>query len=236
MCTVSFVKVQNKVIITSNRDEKVMRPSAVEPKNYTVNGKNVIYPKDQKAGGTWYAVDDKGTILVLLNGADEKHISKLPYRKSRGLIVLDIISNLSPKDFWNEIDLDNIEPFTLILFQNAALFQLRWDGLSKESVVLNVNEKHIWSSSTLYPKDIRKERSNLFYSFLNEKGMVSENEMYQFHRYTDEDNHQNGLVINRNNEMKTLSITQTVTELNKVAIMHYDLIAQKESATSFIIV
>lgn len=236
MCTVSFVKVDNKVIITSNRDEKVIRPSAVRPKNYIVNGKNVIYPKDPKAGGTWYAVDDKGTILVLLNGANEKHIPKPAYRKSRGLIVLDIISDVSPKDFWNKIDLENIEPFTLVLFQNKVLFQLRWNGLEKESMVLNSDEKHIWSSATLYPDVIRKERSNLFYSFLDKKEAISENEMYHFHRYTDKDNHQNGLVINRNNELKTLSITQAISEQNKVAILHYDLISQKESATSFIIV
>tara|TARA_R110002126_G_scaffold155962_1_gene303268 strand:+ start:34 stop:744 length:711 start_codon:yes stop_codon:yes gene_type:complete len=236
MCTVSFVKVKNKVIITSNRDEKVVRPNAINPKNYIVNGKNVIYPKDPKAGGTWYAVDENGTILVLLNGADEKHISKLTYRRSRGLIVLDIISDVSPKDFWGQIDLDNIEPFTLVLFQNAVLFQLRWDGLKKDSVVLNADVKHIWSSATLYPNEIRKERADLFYSFLEENGVISEKEMYHFHRYTDVDNLQNGLVINRNNEMKTLSITQAITEQNKVAILHYDLISQKESCTSFIIV
>jgi uncharacterized protein with NRDE domain len=236
MCTVSFVKVDNKVIITSNRDEKVIRPSAIKPKNYIVKGKNVIYPKDPKAGGTWYAVDDDGTILVLLNGANEKHIPKLPYRRSRGLIVLDIISEVSPKDFWNEIDLDNIEPFTLVLFQNGALFQLRWNGLKKEEVVLNADDRHIWSSATLYPDEIRKERADLFYTFLEENGAISEKEMYQFHRYTDKDNHQNGLVINRNNEMKTLSITQAITEQNKVAIRHYDLISQKESCTSFIII
>jgi uncharacterized protein with NRDE domain len=68
-------------------------------KNYTVNGKNVIYPKDPKAGGTWYVVDENGTVLVLLNGAEEKHTIKLSYRKSRGLIVLDIIGNVSPRDF-----------------------------------------------------------------------------------------------------------------------------------------
>lgn len=226
----------DKVIITSNRDEKVIRPSAIKPKNYIVKGKNVIYPKDPKAGGTWYVVDDNGTILVLLNGADEKHILKLPYRKSRGLIVLDIISDVSPKDYWCEINLENIEPFTLVLFQNQELYQLRWNGLEKEAVVLNANEKHIWSSATLYPDEIRKERADLFYSFLDEKEVISEKEMYHFHRYTEEDNHQNGLVINRNNEMKTLSITQAITEQNKVAILHYDLISQKESCTSFIII
>jgi len=236
MCTVSFVKSFDKVIITSNRDEKVIRPSAIAPQNYIIKGKNVIFPKDPKAGGTWYVVDEKGSVLVLLNGASEKHQFKRAYRKSRGLIVLDLISCVSTRDFWEEIDLENIEPFTLVLFQNQQLFQLRWNGDVKESLELNCDEKHIWSSSTLYSADIRKERSNTFYSFLDSNFTVSENQMFQFHRHAEAEDQENGLVINRNNEMKTLSITQSVIEKNKVAILHYDLVAKKESTTSFIIV
>ena len=236
MCTVSFVKSFDKVIITSNRDEKVVRASAIAPQNYIVKGKNVIFPKDPKAGGTWYVVDETGTVLVLLNGANEKHQMQLSYRKSRGLIVLDLIGSPSPKDFWVEIDLEKIEPFTLVLFQNQQLFQLRWNGVSKESIELNSNEKHIWSSSTLYPAEIRKERSDAFYTFLDNNPVISENEMYQFHRYSDAGNQENGLVINRNNELKTLSITQSVIENNKVSILHYDLVAEKDSVTSFIII
>lgn len=236
MCTVSFVKYFDKVIITSNRDEKVVRASAIAPQNYIVKGKNVIFPKDPKAGGTWYVVDEMGTVLVLLNGASEKHQVELPYRKSRGLIVLDLIGSVSPRDFWEELDLENIEPFTLVLFQNQQLFQLRWNGDNKESTELNSDEKHIWSSSTLYPADIRKERSNAFYSFLDHTPIVSENEMYQFHRYSNSENQENGLIINRNNELKTLSITQSVIESNKVSLLHYDLVAGKDSFTSFIII
>ena len=108
MCTVSFVQTNDTIIITSNRDEKTLRPSAIPPRSYTVNGKNLIFPKDPKAGGTWFVANAYGVILVLLNGAYEKHEVLLPYRKSRGLIVLDMISSLSPKDFWSEIDLENI--------------------------------------------------------------------------------------------------------------------------------
>jgi hypothetical protein len=236
MCTVSFVHVHDRIIITSNRDEKIIRPSAIPPRDYTINGKNVIFPKDPKAGGTWFVVDANGTVLVLLNGADEKHKVVLPYRKSRGLIVLDIISRLSPKDFWDEIDLENIEPFTLVLFQNKELFQLRWNGSQKETTPLDSHKNHIWSSSTLYPEAIREKRTNWFYTFLDSNPEISETEMLHFHRYTEEKNQENGLVINRNDEMKTLSITQSIIEKNKVAILHCDLIAQKEYQTSFIII
>jgi len=236
MCTVSFVASNGKTIITSNRDEKVIRPSAIEPKNYLINNKNIIFPKDPKAGGTWFAVDESGTTLVLLNGAKEKHTVKSSYRKSRGLIVLDIISSLSPKDFWQEINLENIEPFTIILFQDEELFQLQWNGINKEILSLDTNKNHVWSSATLYSKDIRENRSNWFYTFLESNPEVSEQEMLHFHRYTEGGNHENGLVINRNEELKTLSITQAVTEMNKVAILHCDLIAKEDFKTSFIII
>jgi uncharacterized protein with NRDE domain len=234
MCTVSFVCSNDTIIITSNRDEKIIRPSAIPPKNYTLNGKNIIYPKDSKAGGTWYVVDENGTVLVLLNGADEKHQVQLPYRKSRGLIVLEMISSASPKEFWNEIDLENIEPFTLVLFQDKKLFQLRWNEVEKSTVDLEIDKKYIWSSSTLYPKAIREQRSSWFYAFLEANPEITEADMLHFHHYTETDNHEHGLVINRNNELKTLSITQSVIEKNKVIIHHLDLISDKEYSKTFI--
>jgi hypothetical protein len=233
MCTVSFVKSGDKVIITSNRDESVVRLNAIHPKIYTINHKNVIYPKDPKAGGTWYVADEKGTILVLLNGAQEKHKMSPPYRKSRGLIVLDIIGSSSPIEFWKGIDLDTIEPFTLVLYQEEKLYQLRWDGKLKETLSLDVNKKHIWASSTLYPAVIREKRANFFHAFLDKKEFVMEEELFQFHRYTDPDNLENGLVINRNDELKTLSITQSILQENNLTLKHYDLIHEKEYDTSF---
>lgn len=235
MCTVSFVATNGKVIITSNRDENVLRP-AVEPRNYSINNKNIIFPKDAKSGGTWFAVDENGTILVLLNGAKEKHQPAHSYRKSRGLIVLELIGNASPKDLWTAIDLENIEPFTLILFQNNELFQLRWNGLAKETTLLDSAKNYIWSSSTLYSKDIRENRLNWFYSLLESNPAVAQQEMRDFHRYTEAENQENGLVINRNDKLKTLSITQAVSEMNKMAILHSDLVANENFETSFIII
>ena len=234
MCTVSFVSSNNKFIITSNRDEKMSRPSAIEPKNYLVNNKNVLFPKDPKAGGTWYAVSDEGTILVLLNGADEKHHLKTSYRKSRGLIVLELISSNSVMQSWKIIDLDNIEPFTLVLFENQKLYQLQWNETDKTNSELDTNQSHIWSSSTLYSKEIRQKRASWFYTFLDTKPEVTAEELFNFHHYTETGNTEHGLVINRNNTLKTLSITQTVIEKNKVAIHYNDLIAEKDFCNTFI--
>lgn len=234
MCTVSFVQANGKIIITSNRDEKVIRPNAIEPRTYHLNNKKIIFPKDNKAGGTWYAIDEHSNVLVLLNGAEEKHVLKERYRKSRGLIVLDLIGAESPLEAWNDIDLENIEPFTLVLFESQKLYQLRWNEEDKSSLELDTNKSHIWSSSTLYSAAIREKRADWFYTFLDTKPEVNEEELFNFHRYTEAENNEHGLVINRNDFLKTLSITQTILEQNKVAIHYSDLIAEKDYSNIFI--
>lgn len=162
MCTVNFVQSNGKTIITSNRDEKVLREPAVTPMNYLINNKIVVFPKDQKAGGTWYAINEEGTVLVLLNGASEKHLLKKSYKKSRGLIVLEIIASNSPISEWETIYLSGIEPFTLVLFQEEKLYQLRWNEINKETVLLDASQNHIWSSSTCIQLSfVRKDRNGL---------------------------------------------------------------------------
>lgn len=230
------MSVDDRVIITSNRDEKTIRTQAIPPKSYTIDGKDLFFPKDPQAGGTWFVANTHGTILVLLNGADEKHEPQPPYKKSRGLMVLELISSDSPKDFWKEIELQNIEPFTLVLFQNQELFQLRWNGSKKAAVVLDVSKNHIWSSATLYPSDVRIQRARWFHTFMNSCFAISEKKMHDFHRYTEQENDENGLVINRNDVVKTLSITQSVIEQSKVSILHYDLVEIQDYSISFITV
>lgn len=233
MCTVSFVFSNNKAIITSNRDEQVLRP-AIPPRNYQISTKKIIFPKDTRSGGTWYAVDEYANVLVLLNGASEKHRWNPPYRRSRGLILLDIISEKFPLESWKMIDLANIEPFTLVLYELQKLYQLSWNGFEKEMIQLNEKHNYVWSSSTLYPKDIRENRAEWFYQFLDTKPDISESEMFDFHRYTENEDVENGLVINRHGKLRTLSITQAVIEKNKVAMVHHDLMDHNRFSNSFI--
>ena len=236
MCTVSFVASNGQTIITSNRDEKVLRKSALEPKNYLINNKNIIFPKDTKAGGTWFAVSDEGTVVVLLNGASEKHQLKANYRKSRGLVVLDLIATYSPILEWESIDLYGIEPFTIVLFQDEKLYQLRWNEIQKETIFLDATQNHIWSSATLYDAEIRQKRANWFLDFTATKDNLEPEDLFHFHRYAEDQNQDHGLVINRGDVLKTVSITQTVIEQNKVEILYSDLIAKKEFSNLFITV
>lgn len=224
MCTVTYVPLSNGFCITSNRDEQVARPTAIPPKEYVIASHKITFPKDQKAGGTWFAQSEKATI-VLLNGAQEKHVLKANYRKSRGLIVLDLIASSDSISTWNTIDLQDIEPFTIVLYVAGKLYQLQWNETDKSSIELNEKKAYIWSSSTLYSKAIREQRAQWFTDFLKNNATLSGEKLLHFHQFTEHKNSEFGLQINRNDFLKTVSITQVVCS-NGISHMNYlDLLA-----------
>jgi len=223
MCTVTYIWSEGKAIITSNRDEHVDRPASLLPLPYVINGKKVIFPKDPKAGGTWIVVDEDANAGVLLNGAATRHIRTGSYSRSRGLVLLDIFTETSPLTSWDSYDLGNIEPFTIVLFHRAKLYQLRWDFAKKETLRLNPEENHIWSSSTLYNAETQHARQEWLANFLKDKGQVQAEDMIHFHTHAGNGNDENGLIINRNDMMKTFSITQAVIEQGRAELFHSDL-------------
>lgn len=223
MCTVTFAKSGGQVVITSNRDEQVSRPS-LPPAVYEVNATRLLFPKDPRAGGTWFAASERGSVLVLLNGSSIPHTHQPPYRRSRGLIVLDLLSQESAIEAWHAIDLDRVEPFTIVLYEANLLYQLEWDGGSKIDNALNPSDAHIWSSTTLYPKDVREQRQNWFDAFTRSNPQPSPDELLHFHQYTQSGDSQNGLVVDRQGiNLKTLSITQAVVGTQKLTLTHRDL-------------
>jgi uncharacterized protein with NRDE domain len=223
MCTVSFISVNDSVIITSNRDEHIQRETAAAPGFHVLKNKKLIFPRDVKAGGTWFAAGDDGVVAVLLNGAFIKHVAKPPYRKSRGLILLEIIEAGDPVAFFTELDLEHIEPFTVILYQPGSLHELRWDGINKHEKLLDNSGNYIWSSATLYTDEVIELRKDLFDAFVSTEKNMTAKLVQDFHAY-DHGDSENGFIINRQTGMKTFSITQAVVKRGAIHFLHTDLL------------
>lgn len=226
MCTVTFLTVNNRFHITSNRDEKMLRKNAVHPAAYKHDNILLTYPKDADAGGTWIAMKDNGDAAVLLNGAFKSHGAKPPYRKSRGLIFLDIFSSDSSLKTFNFIPLHNIEPFTIIIFENKNLFECRWDGNKKYQQQLDINKPYIWSSATLYSAEVIQRREEWFNKWLLENPSPSQEDILAFHQFGGEGDAHNDFLMNRNNIMLTVSVTGIELNANS-ASMHYLDLKQK---------
>ncbi len=227
MCTVTFVNNNGTLILTSNRDEHIARQVEAEPTVAKLGDKEILFPKEPKAGGTWFAADNSHTIAVLLNGAFEKHKHKPPYRLSRGIVLLNLIAQPDTLQAFKNYDLIGIEPFTIILLQGKKLYQLRWDEQTKYAQEKPIDEPHIWSSATLYSPDIVKMREQWFYDFLLKNPTPTKETMREFHSNTQKNDTTNGLIINRNNILKTLSITQAYVEKGILNMHHANMLSGK---------
>jgi uncharacterized protein with NRDE domain len=230
MCTVTYIKYNDQYFFTSNRDENINRQSSLHPQKNVFESFTLYYPEDPIGNGTWFCVKNDGTICILLNGAKQKHVSNGPYLKSRGVVLLELIKYQNIALGWEEMNLQKIEPFTVIAFSNETLFQLRWNGIEKESIELNADEPHIWSSATLYSEDIMAERKTWFEAFLKDnESSIDGNKMLFFHTETQKENTENGLQIKRINNILTKNITQCVLRKNDFKITHLDLLTGEKT-------
>lgn len=223
MCTVTFIPAKDKFFITSSRDEKLTRQRAIAPTIYKREGSNLIYPKDGDAGGTWIALKENGNGAVLLNGAFLPHIAEPPYRKSRGLILLDILDAERPSLQLIKINLERIEPFTVILFERNSLYEFRWDGAERYCKQLSVSRPHIWSSATLYDGLVVKKREQWFAAFLNSNPMPTQLDIINFHRFTGEGDSCNDLLMSRDEMYATVSITGMLLTEDRGSMKYLDL-------------
>jgi len=222
MCTVTFLPVsKSEYLLTSNRDEKVGRASATFP--FRQNG--TLFPKDEHSGGTWIATSSNGKSICLLNGALTKHKHAPPYRHSRGLIVLKAFTYPDFKSFAANIDLTEIEPFTLVMVENEGektLFEFMWDGQNRYFAPLEPEIPHFWCSVTLYAPEVYERRKKWFEKWILDHHFNLDGILH-FHQFGGDGNPANDLVINRNDYLKTLSITSIHRKEDQTYMTYMDL-------------
>ncbi len=223
MCTVTFIPVKEKIFITSNRDEKHWRLPAMGPSVYSMQSGRILFPRDANHGGTWFAVHENKNAVVFLNGAGKKHEPQPPYRKSRGLVLLDLTDNEQPLEGFRDIDLNNIEPFTAIIWQHNELFECRWDGVKKYQYRINKKLPHIWSSVTLYDEQTIAKRKSWFDEWVKQNPEPSQEDILHFHQFTGDGDLHNDLMMNRDNITFTVSITSAEFSDETISMKYIDI-------------
>jgi len=220
MCTVVYIRSHSNVYFASLRDESPERLSAIAPLINIDNAIKFISPVDALAGGTWAGVNENKTVIILLNGAFGKHHKKPFYRKSRGLIVSELLSAEMPVADWKLMDMKDIEPYTLVVLNDNKLFELVWDGTKKHSLFLDDTKPHIWSSSTLYNSAAKKIRADLYHNWTITEPSITKITLLDFFKsYCDI---MDGFIMNRNETVKTLSYSFITIEVDGTAQFEYD--------------
>ena len=226
MCTVTFLPTgKTSYILTSNRDESPTR-AALPPQAYEMADKQLFFPKDP-FGGTWIATDKVRFTLCLLNGAFIAHRRTPPYRLSRGLMVLEFFNFYDLSSFATQFDFREIEPFTLIIVDTAhemRLHELRWDGEKLHVTDKDTSAPHIWSSSTLYPEPIIRQRKEWFDQWLSEHAGFSREAIIDFHKNGGTGDLWNDFVMKRGDHLQTVSIT-SIEKKEGFELLYEDLLA-----------
>jgi hypothetical protein len=223
MCTVSVFKGEDGIILTHSRDEQITREVASPPQWRKYRGKSMLYPKDGKAVGSWIA-GHSNAIVGLLNGAFEPHLRRIPYAKSRGLVLLDALIYPSISDYIHNSNFAQIEPFTLVYADlSGTVSILRWDGEIKHFSE-NLPLPLMLCSSTIYNSIEQENRQQLFAKFTASLTSLDSNAIFDFHKTQKFNLESLPTQLTLEENLKTLSVTQLHLKNKKIKFRHTEII------------
>lgn len=227
MCTLTFIPQQRGSIITANRDENPLRNASGLSSFTNQKGNGYLITREPVYGGTNLAIDLDGPLTTLLNGAFGQHLHGGKYRMSRGIMVLESLEFDDLFQFSREFDFENIEPFTLVRFSDV-IQEIRWDGKVITPFTLDPATPHIWASPQLYSGRAIEKRKVWFANFVNRNGSLSPDDIFDFHQLAGDGDVENDLVMNRGNQVRTVSITQVAREVDIQHIRHLNLLEDSD--------
>lgn len=234
MCTVTYYRNKNKIILTSSRDEQPSR-STMPPVVEKINNQSVCFPKDSVAGGSWIAVSEKQTWACLLNGAETHGLITQSYPDSRGHIVLNYFRHTDRESFTKSIQHLSVAPYTLLLYdksQKNPLIQMQWNGANLLEEVIDFSKPFIRSSSTLYNAVQKQKRLSWFHEWLDEHDHHEEESLSRFHLFNHSEDASENILMKRNG-VQTVSISQIVLDDNMISFTYRDVLKNKVYAEKF---
>lgn len=232
MCTVTYIpQPGGHFALTSNRDESAARsPKSLDSE--WIAGSQLIFPRDTGAGGTWIAAADSNRVVCLLNGAFIKHQHQPPYKRSRGVMVLDFFRFPNAEEFFDQYDFEGMEPFTFVIVDDGQPWELRWDEQQAHIKKLDPMGHYLWSSATLYPGEVGEMRQAWFRDWLKGRQDFSPAAILHFHQTGGQSDSWNGFVMNRADKVQTVSITQIVKGNAEISMVYNDLLRSKRLAAN----
>ncbi len=229
MCTVTYIPTKAGFIFTSNRDEEPNRKT-INPKYYQESEVNLFYPKDEVAGGTWIGLSEQKRLVCLLNGGFVYHNPKLKFPKSRGLVVKQLLTTENLLNTIDHLDLSGVAPFTLIVVDWSVenkIYELVWCKEEKHVNELDSNSASIWSSSTLYTREVKILRKEWLRMSGLDQYEVDENKVLNFHQNEDLGNQDITLKMKRD-VVQTVSTTMIVKEDLNLNMKYFDYVKDED--------
>src|SRR5699024_7438032 len=104
-----------------------------------------------------------------------------PFKKSRGIVVLDSLKYPDLEKFYDEYPLNGVNSFTLISVGNDQMTTFSRDGQKRHKREVSSEMPHIWASPRLYTDHWQKRRKFWLRNFLSSHPGPTPEEVLQFH-------------------------------------------------------
>jgi hypothetical protein len=186
MCTASWLRDETGYHLLFNRDEKLTRKQATEPRLATKAGIRFLAPVDGDFGGTWIAVNEFGVTVCLLNGANLTGQQAVAVRsKSRGLLIPDLVtaaSAVAACELVGAMDLCLFDSFTLIALDPVCPSALvEWNG--SRTIFIPSGDSNIpLTSSSFDPERVRQVRRLEFARLAGSREQPELSKLFEYHR------------------------------------------------------
>lgn len=203
MCSLSYIPTHEGFVLSHNRDELPQRQSSSK----LIEAGSGIFPQDLKAGGTWMGAHENGWGACLLNGGKEPYLRRAAYPQSRGLVILEFLSDANLTRF-QKLQWESFEPFTLILANSEELWQLQHDPQGHSWRNLDPQKPHFWSSTKLYHREIRAAREERFRHWWKAEQSKNAQTIKSFHLQKQLSPNEGGLLLDDGFPLSTVSFTQ----------------------------
>lgn len=119
------------LLVMANRDEFYDRQGTL-PRYEESSPRSYVAPRDSRAGGSWFGLNQAGLIVTLTNRPTSNPRAEAP---SRGLLVRDLLveagSLRDTRDRVKELNPDRFNPFLLLVLSPDGLLGLK-HGLDRE--------------------------------------------------------------------------------------------------------
>jgi uncharacterized protein with NRDE domain len=102
------------LVVAANRDEFLERPAESPALRRTTSGV-IVAPLDIRAGGTWLGINHSGVFAAVTNVS---HPEPDPARRSRGLLVMDVLASRSAREAAEKLEslpMGAYNPFNLFV-------------------------------------------------------------------------------------------------------------------------
>lgn len=230
MCSISWAWPTDETGVLSilfNRDEQKKRPIALLPRIENINGVKSLMPIDPVGNGTWFAANEQGLVIALLNLYEvelspQKHLS-------RGLLVKELSGSKSVSEAVELLkkktkpgSTSSFAPFSVFIFdrEKMSLYFAQWDQQSLvEKRIHKGAENQFFTSSSWNTKAVQEYRTLAYKTQITESDNIVDRRA--FHRGFKRDKEEWSVYMSRE-KTQTVSILELAAGEKSITLNYYD--------------